>query len=554
MLSFTPTHLIIAFRILLSLLTRTTFQPDEYYQSLEPAHHIVFGYGHLTWEWLSPQPIRSIFYPLFDVLPFIFLKWTGLHSIAPWLVVYTPKVVHGAFAAITDIYVFEIAKRYLGVRYALTAQFLSLTSFFHALSLSRSLSNSLETSLCAVAFTYYPWDVSSKQNSQLLYYRPRFRVMVAFAALACMVRPTNAVIWAFLFSRFFWALRSSPRACWMALSDASLAFIMSLFSLFVLDSLYYGKPTFTPYNFLKANASNVSVFYGLNTWHYYFSQALPILTTTALPFVIVHAFTVARGRTTSPVEKNLWSCIIWTALLYSMAGHKEWRFLHPVLPLLHVCAAKTLVDLSSSRGKELSSLFAPPIRTRYRNFILLNFPVAAYIVLLYCSGPISVMGFIRNLPSEELTYGTAVGFLMPCHSTPMHAYLHRPELAEGNMWAIGCEPPLRNENLETYYDQTKIFFKDPLLYFSHHFPKSVNTNFPKSAYPATPPGSVPSMNWRHEWPKHLVLFGALLDVTGVRDVLQDLGYEEVWSAGRWWEGDEDERKGSVRVWKFTAVS
>jgi phosphatidylinositol glycan class B len=62
------------------------------------------------------------------------------------------------------------------------------------------------------------------------------------------------------------------------------------------------------------------------------------------------------------------------------------------------------------------------------------------------------------------------------------------------------------------------------------------------------------MNWRHEWPKHLVLFGSLLDVTGVRDVLQDLGYEEIWSAGRWWEGDEDERKGGVRVWKFTAVS
>ena len=38
--------------------------------------------------------------------------------------------------------------------------FLSLTSFFHALSLSRSLSNSLETTLTTIALCYYPWDTS----------------------------------------------------------------------------------------------------------------------------------------------------------------------------------------------------------------------------------------------------------------------------------------------------------------------------------------------------------------------------------------------------------
>lgn len=45
--------------LLLALLIRslslfpphTFFQPDEFYQAFEPAHHLVFGYGHLTWEW-----------------------------------------------------------------------------------------------------------------------------------------------------------------------------------------------------------------------------------------------------------------------------------------------------------------------------------------------------------------------------------------------------------------------------------------------------------------------------------------------------------------------
>jgi GPI mannosyltransferase 3 len=35
----------------LSLISQTFFQPDEFYQALEPAHHLVFGYGYLTWEW-----------------------------------------------------------------------------------------------------------------------------------------------------------------------------------------------------------------------------------------------------------------------------------------------------------------------------------------------------------------------------------------------------------------------------------------------------------------------------------------------------------------------
>jgi hypothetical protein len=35
----------------ISLLSQTFFQPDEFYQSLEPAHWLVFGTGFLAWEW-----------------------------------------------------------------------------------------------------------------------------------------------------------------------------------------------------------------------------------------------------------------------------------------------------------------------------------------------------------------------------------------------------------------------------------------------------------------------------------------------------------------------
>jgi Alg9-like mannosyltransferase family len=84
----TPTTTILAaltIRILIALLTRSFFQPDEYFQALEPAHNFVFGYGTLTWEWLTHRPIRSVIYPALNIPIYWLLKVLKLdHS---WLLV-----------------------------------------------------------------------------------------------------------------------------------------------------------------------------------------------------------------------------------------------------------------------------------------------------------------------------------------------------------------------------------------------------------------------------------------------------------------------------------
>ena len=79
------TAIALTLRIVIALSTRTFFQPDEYFQSLEPAHRIVFGYGQLTWEWLMPRPIRSVVYPSLNIPIYLFLRVTGLDE--SWLLV-----------------------------------------------------------------------------------------------------------------------------------------------------------------------------------------------------------------------------------------------------------------------------------------------------------------------------------------------------------------------------------------------------------------------------------------------------------------------------------
>jgi phosphatidylinositol glycan class B len=68
------TALALVIRVAIALATRTFFQPDEYFQALEPAHHLVFGYGDLTWEWTSKPPIRTILYPALNIPIYWLLK------------------------------------------------------------------------------------------------------------------------------------------------------------------------------------------------------------------------------------------------------------------------------------------------------------------------------------------------------------------------------------------------------------------------------------------------------------------------------------------------
>lgn len=558
--------LALAVRVAIALSTQGFFQPDEYFQALEPAHHYVFGYGHLTWEWVSPAPLRSIIYPALNIPPFWLIKTLGLDARHPELLIAGPRVVHGLLAAITDIGIREITRRVLNDAFVSTAYFVSLTSLFHSLSLSRSLSNSLETSLTTAALSYYPWNNARSIQVQ----STRTRMCIVFAALACAIRPTNAIIWVYMFGVLFLRLGHRLSQGFILIRDCFVVGALTTLAIFVLDSAFYGKPTLSLLNFLRVNASPVSLFYGSSPWYYYLSQALPILCSTSLPFVL-HGMHLAVQNN----EKNLktmFGCIFWTLVVFSFVGHKEWRFLHPLLPMLHIFASRSLVELyhhsakaevkvpREKRKSAISKTFSLPIRTRDLCLLLLAVPASIYVVFFHCVGQIKVMSYLRSLPPENLA---SVGFLTPCHSTPWQVYLHRPELAApGRMWALGCEPPLGLQQPSEYKDQTDIFFEAPLEYMQTHFPSRVDTSYPPSAFPSSVPNVTFvetlqvmeqssrswDLGWRHEWPQYIVLFGALLREPGVLDLFRNQGYEEVWKGGFEWEG-EGQRRGAVRVWK-----
>lgn len=341
--------------------------------------------------------------------------------------------------------------------------------------------------------------------------------------------------------------------------------------LFVLDTLCYGRPTLTPLNFLLTNLSSVSLFYGSSPWHYYLSQGLPLLCGTALPWVLLGAWQVARtpvseqrdsGRekeTNSRVlsQKTVLACVIWTISVYSLTGHKEWRFLHPILPLLHLLAANALLtpythSRTSPTTIKSDAKSTLPLKKTTLFFLSLSVPTALVPICLHGAPQISAMYYLRSVPEPP----ESVGILAPCHSFPAHSYLHRHDL---DLWALGCEPPLglSSMELEAYADQTDVFYADPKGYLTTKFPEKVHPGFPRSALPATPPGVPVGMyhgQWGHEWPRMLVFFGKLLEREGVKELLERKGYRELWRSRLGWAAiGEEKRSGGVRVWRWDGV-
>lgn len=232
-------------------------------------------------------------------------------------------------------------------------------------------------------------------------------------------------------SYFFWTLNESTYST------------LSMMALYTVDSWYFQKSTFTPLNFLVTNLSSVSSFYGLNEWHYYLSQGLPILINAYLPFFVLGSWSVMKYGLIH--QKSLVRLVLWTITIYSLLGHKEWRFLHPILPISLIICSKAIVDSGTrmEMGKDVYHIKKRSVRKTLLWSLTTGVSVllGCYVMYFHGRAQINVMSYLRSLDETELK---SVGVLMPCHSTPWQSHLHKSYLSgNGFFWALGCEPPLQ---------------------------------------------------------------------------------------------------------------
>ncbi|KAA6418323.1 MAG: Alg9-like mannosyltransferase family, partial [Trebouxia sp. A1-2] len=132
-------------RVIQVLLLQTYFNPDEYWQCLEVAHHLAFGYGYKTWEWAAG--LRGYLHPLLFAVLYKGLYFARVDT--TWVIARSPQLLQASFAAITDIFVYNLAHLQFGQRAARWTLLCQLTNWFNAYCLVRTYSNSFEA-LCTV--------------------------------------------------------------------------------------------------------------------------------------------------------------------------------------------------------------------------------------------------------------------------------------------------------------------------------------------------------------------------------------------------------------------
>ncbi|KAJ9155040.1 Mannosyltransferase [Pleurostoma richardsiae] len=449
---------LLALRFVNALCIRTFFQPDEYFQALEPAWKIAFGPDSgawLTWEW--QYHLRSSLHPaLFGVAYMIVDKILELfQAFSPFrafILSFLPKILQSVFAGLGDFYTWKLAEKIYGQqsRAASAALWLTILNPWQWYCSTRTFSNSIETTLTVAALYYWPWqlagDASANPSKVLGEKRSmtNLRISLLLAAIAVVLRPTNLLIWLAIVTLSATRMTLDGKS---PLSFDVLAVLVResvicgcavLALSAVSDRLYFGSWTFPPYHWLHFNLSqDLAVFYGHMPWHYYLSQGIPLLTTTFLPFALLGLYKSSSPSSSelsvsqSNTLRVLSFAVITTVSTLSLISHKEVRFVYPLLPILHVLAAPYFGDFSAASSSPTQSR---PLRKPLLALILfVNLILAGYLSLFHQPAPVSVVTFLRTeyerLHPSQLSLHPAGPAPIHYHSAPQSsAALSSPAL------------------------------------------------------------------------------------------------------------------------------
>ena len=461
------------FRAANSLVVRTYFHPDEYWQSLEVAHVAVFGYGALCWETL--EEIRGFSFPALFIPPYGLLKLLGLDGVRPIFIHFPIVTVCALTAAAGDFATYCLAKRACGNASATYALLFSVLSWFNFYTTVRPFSNPIESTLCVTALCLWPiWaggfskgDVVEVDRAQAagaggvatvvavdaefetyavkyvaggprekdlpaealtkvgtfeqpgsddafalaLGLTPR-QLALLLAAIAVIMRPTCLTMWLCLGLHQLFVLPMSEKPALVAEAVVIGLSVLALSA--VIDCWWYGHWVLPQLNFMGFNMlAQGAQRYGKHPWHWYVTRAAPfLLGSFLLPFSAA-LLDVAKGASTRGCQRLLVLSAIVVGL-YSTQAHKEYRFILPALPLVLIVIAHVVAQSKAWRGILWPLLLAQTLP-------------AVYFSAFHMRGSQDVMDALHAELSSSLAASpdeVSVGFLTACHMTAWQAHLH----------------------------------------------------------------------------------------------------------------------------------
>jgi len=319
----------VALRLVPTVLVPSINWGDEIFQTVEPAHRLVFGYGLVPWEfqlgmrfWLLPGVIAGL------------MEVSRIIGDGPQYYLGAVAIGLGVLACAPVVCCFLWCRDGFGVPAAFVAAFAVAVAPELVYFGARTLNEVVAAHLLVIAF--YLLEPGYRVSS-----RRRIFVAAIVLGMVCLLRihlaPAVAVL-------FLWSARDGWRWRLPVLIGGGLA---ALAFGAILDWLTLGYPFASIWRNLLYN-----VYYGVSTEisvdpNFYYLHGELGVWLTAAPFLLV---LIALGARRLPV-------MLVTALavvaVHSGFAHKEYRFIYPAILLLMVLAAIGLAQLTSGAAQWL---------------------------------------------------------------------------------------------------------------------------------------------------------------------------------------------------------
>eukprot|EP00934_Nitzschia_sp_Nitz4_P005041 Nitzschia sp. Nitz4//scaffold3_size479765//197502//199441//NITZ4_000081-RA/size479765-snap-gene-1.394-mRNA-1//-1//CDS//3329550701//5031//frame0 len=506
------------FRILNVTLIQSQFDPDEYWQNLEPAYCQVFVPSGetcegLTWEWRRRPsfsdttsisniiagglqgPVRSYMSILPTLIYYRVLQWGGWDT--SWAVSRGPVFLNAVLVTAPTDWSVNYLSRWMsnGSDSVITNHwclFGAMTSWFAAYALTRTYSNSLETVLLAISLCLCAPELLGSASKTANHAIRRACLAFFLGGLSCSIRFTCLA--AYVPMGVLLALQRRP--CTVGSVFSYLLCVCAFFGLLgfmatlFLDYNLYGfvaipllgnlefnvfqgtvlcwPRQYRAFLFVNLPASSLphlllwttgnGRLYGTHPFHWYFSAGIPAIVGLLLPFLL---WDFVRVKKWSRGRRVLWLLVGLYSVVHSFSAHKEFRFLLPVLPLLSVLAGENLQAFTNSISWKKTFLVLA---------VVANLGAVLYLGLFHQQAPIAVNRHILSMVGDHGRYNPIhIHYLMGCHSTPVLSHLHSPG-AKIHVRTLDCSPACRADPWKDC--ESEVFARNPGQFVEHMYLES----------------------------------------------------------------------------------
>ncbi|HSW70623.1 MAG TPA: hypothetical protein VLH77_01430 [Gammaproteobacteria bacterium] len=304
--------------------------PDEIFQTLEPAHRLIYGYGIVSWEWIYGS--RS--WLVSGILAGI-MKISGLLGNGPSSYLSLIGILLAALSATTALCAFFWGNKQYGLGGGI------LSGIFLAIWIDavyfgpRTLTDAISAHLLVIGL--YLLSVNPlKKNA----YRFIFAGFLLVISMLLRIQLTPAIL--FILGWFWFSTPSSKQKR----PALFLGCLVALIFYGALDAFTWDYPFESVWRNLKINLQlGASHYFGLQPWFYYFDLLFLFWKETFL-FLLLLAWLSLRDFP----QILLGAALILFPL--SFIAHKEWRFLYPAVLLFILSASLGLARLQNLLTKQ----------------------------------------------------------------------------------------------------------------------------------------------------------------------------------------------------------